>query len=384
MLIANEAKQAVRASPRVPRYRLIESTIGGLVEDGELPGGVRLPNDQQIAACFETSKNTVTRALCALRDRGVVDRVQGSGTYVSRREQAGMGRLVFIGSPQRKPRTTDSIFGEVQQQLARLAFDRHRATLEQWHANPGEADWPQSAIKRVLDQGAAGVFMLPPEARWADQERCAAAMDRLRASGTPLVLLDRDLATRPRRSGFDLVSLDNEHAGFTLGRHLWSCGARRVVIATPLPMPNAVTRRVAGLRAGLAEDAGPGEAVVEAVDLDHMDEAMRRVGPDALVGKDDWYAARAMQRAYEMRLRVPDDLMIAGFDDTVLAAEMAVPLTSIRQPMEAIAEAAFELMTWRQAHPDAEPREVLLTGRLMARRSTGAEAGGGAPSIAVD
>ena len=61
-------------------YRLLATRIGRLADTGELPPGVRLPPERALAAALSVSRNTVALAYQVLRDDGMAESRQGSGT----------------------------------------------------------------------------------------------------------------------------------------------------------------------------------------------------------------------------------------------------------------------------------------------------------------
>jgi len=61
-------------------YRLLATRIGKLADTGELPPGVRLPPERALAAALSVSRNTVALAYQVLRDDGMAESRQGSGT----------------------------------------------------------------------------------------------------------------------------------------------------------------------------------------------------------------------------------------------------------------------------------------------------------------
>jgi len=77
-----------------------------------------------------------------------------------------------------------------------------------------------------------------------------------------------------------------------------------------------------------------------------------------------------MRVLYELGRRVPDEIKVAGFDDSPLARELTVPLTTYAQPVEAIADAAVHLMLTRIQNPAQPAREVIVSGKLVVREST--------------
>jgi DNA-binding transcriptional MocR family regulator len=63
-----------------PLYRLLAARIGRLADTGELPAGIRLPPERALAAALAVSRNTVALAYQVLRDDGMAESRQGSGT----------------------------------------------------------------------------------------------------------------------------------------------------------------------------------------------------------------------------------------------------------------------------------------------------------------
>jgi len=73
-------------------------------------------------------------------------------------------------------------------------------------------------------------------------------------------------------------------------------------------------------------------------------------------------------------IRIPDDVRLVGIDDVSYATLLPVPLTTIRQPTREIGEAALRTMLDRLRTPRLPPREILLDGELVVRKSCGASA----------
>ena len=68
-----------------PMYSRLAHAMRSAIERGELPGGTRLPPERPLAEALEVSRTTVVLAYQRLRDEGLVESRQGSGTWVPRR-----------------------------------------------------------------------------------------------------------------------------------------------------------------------------------------------------------------------------------------------------------------------------------------------------------
>ena len=65
-----------------PLYRLLATRLARLADTGELPAGLRLPPERDLAAALSVSRNTVAAAYQVLRDEGMAESRQGAGTRI--------------------------------------------------------------------------------------------------------------------------------------------------------------------------------------------------------------------------------------------------------------------------------------------------------------
>ncbi|MEW5535958.1 substrate-binding domain-containing protein, partial [Streptomyces virginiae] len=94
--------------------------------------------------------------------------------------------------------------------------------------------------------------------------------------------------------------------------------------------------------------------------------------PTAVFCANDLLALGMLQAVFAAGLRVPEDLAIVGYDDIEFAAAAAVPLTSVRQPAEAMGRTAAEMLA-EETGPDGAAhrhRQVVFEPELVVRRST--------------
>lgn len=92
--------------------------------------------------------------------------------------------------------------------------------------------------------------------------------------------------------------------------------------------------------------------------------------PWAVISANDDMAVQAMTLLREYGLRVPEDVIVVGFDDSVAAQNLDVPLTTVRQPTQAIGRRALEMLLQRLRGEPVEPI-VKVPAELAVRRSCG-------------
>jgi DNA-binding LacI/PurR family transcriptional regulator len=240
----------------------------------------------------------------------------------------------------------------------------------------GSVQYARQLCRQYIDRRVSGVFFAPyellPEHEAANREFAL----MLRDAGIQVVLLDRDFMPFPQRSDFDVVGVDNVLAGSQLASHLIKLGCTRVHFLTrPLSAPT-VPARIAGAREALAAAGLPVSekfvSIGEPTDLAFVRKLMGQNRPEAIICANDHTAALLLRSLHQLKIRVPEDVRVAGVDDVKFATLVSPPLTTIQQPCREIALAAFRAMMERLAEPTLPPRQITLAGRLVIRDSCGA------------
>jgi LacI family transcriptional regulator len=198
---------------------------------------------------------------------------------------------------------------------------------------------------------------------------------QLRTRGIQLVIVD---PTGEPLHDTPSIGATNWSGGLTATRHLLGLGHRRIGVITG---PNEIMcsrARLDGYRAAL-------DAAGVAVDPElirhgafHVQEgiaegrALLRLPdrPTAIFAGNDLQAFGVYQAAREMRLHIPEDLSVVGFDDLPVARWVGPPLTTIRQPLNEMAQSAARLvLSLARGEEPPQPRVELAT-ELVVREST--------------
>jgi len=195
------------------------------------------------------------------------------------------------------------------------------------------------------------------------------------SAGTPLVRLSPGTANGEPCS---VVTNDREISA-EMTRYLGSLGHRRIAFIKGHPNHKAVANRYLGYVDGLkASGLSLDEALVEQGDNSFAsgEAAGRRlleleVPPTAIFAANDDMAAGVMRAAALLGVAVPGRLSVAGCDDISLAIQLCPTLTTIRQPLETMAEhAALALI--RESHKSEQPHGTdIVPATIRIRESTG-------------
>lgn len=359
------------AQPGKPKHGQIYDYVHARIRSGRYGPGQRIPTESELAERFGVSRVTVARALRELEDEGLLQRTRATGTFV--RNAATAGQLLGLIAP-----LTAGAIATVVDEVARLSQQQGYGLLLGRRPHGTDEDlvaYAEELAKRCIESRVVGVFFVPLLLSAEQMSANVRIADAFRDAGIAVVLIDRDVTDYPLRSRLDLVSLDHYLTGHVLAEHLLSLGHREIHFLAASHCASSVSARIAGYRNALARhDIAPlsrwvHRGYVEEPGL--LPQLVRNAGLRACIFSTDHLAARAIRDLNAAGLRIPDEVAIVGTNDDHYAALLDVPLTTIRQPCQALAAAAIGLMSHRLSEPDDAPHEVRLSGELVIRESCG-------------
>lgn len=226
-------------------------------------------------------------------------------------------------------------------------------------------DWPNDdALRGALEYPIDGLIscaMLRGE-----------TVEQFKARGVAMLFYNRS----PPAARIDWIKTDNEAASADLAERLHRAGHRRFLcVAGPQDAPVS-GERVCGFTARLAALGVRHTPVLHA---DYAYEGGKaaflaylagHAMPDAVFCANDQLAMGVLDACrFELKLAVPADISVAGFDNVPEAARPTYDLTSVRQNSVAMARRAVELVLRRIANPGAAARREMVAGQLMTRGS---------------
>lgn len=281
-----------------------------------------------------------------------------------RRKSAGLVGLIV-------PELTNPIFPAFAQ-VIETALARHGFTPVLCTQTPGgvhEDDYTQMLLERSVS-GIIFVSGLHADSL-ADHERYR----QLTARGLPIVLVNgfADDVDAP------YVSCDDLAASELAVAHLVALGHRRIGLAVGPERFVPAIRKIAGFRQAMS-------SLVRAEEVEDLIErslftveggqaAAQRLldkGCTAIVSGSDLMALGAIRAARAGGLRVPDDVSVVGYDDSPLIAFTDPPLTTLRQSVQGMGEAAVRALVDEIAGQPAPRAEYVFRPELVVRGSTGA------------
>jgi len=225
----------------------------------------------------------------------------------------------------------------------------------------------EAAILADLRGRVDGVILTP-----ADESQAAAA--RLLSTGIPTVLLDREIGDG---SLLDSVLIDNVEGARQAASYL--CGLGHVdigVISGPLDTTPGRTRHE-GFMAVLEKEGV--ELALSHIQISNFREeggyqsALRLLAlespPTAIFVANNLMCVGVLRALHDMRVEVPGEVSVVGFDDLRLAELLSPPLTVVARATEEQGALAIRLLLNRLNGGSAKCRRIVLDTRLMIRES---------------
>ncbi len=227
-----------------------------------------------------------------------------------------------------------------------------------WQREAGQIE----AIEAFLNLRTDGVVLGGPRLS-------AHVLDEF-ASQVPTV----SVSTYGRSDRFDTVSNDEVHGANLVVDHLVDLGHERIAHIDAGHAAGGPERRSgfieAMMRYGLAPIVVEGD-FNEAAGLAAAEQLMAlKTPPTAIFAGNDLAATGVLTYLKIIGARVPDDVSVVGYDDTLLAGIGPVSLTTVHQPRQQLGQFAMELLLERLAGR-TDARHELIQPRLVTRSSTG-------------
>lgn len=214
----------------------------------------------------------------------------------------------------------------------------------------------------MRDENVSGVILSPTLP--------ALARFRLNDYPFPVVLVDRC----DRDTAADAVVLDNVDSAYRLTSHLIEQGHRRIGFIYGATSATGRQRHEGYVTAmathGLETLAKAVPATVDAARSAASEWVSRQTLPDALAASNGLILLGVTEALQAAKLRFPDQIALAGFDDLPWTRLVEPGITVIAQPTYDLGRATIDLLLQRIAQPTQAVRRVVLRGELRERGSS--------------
>ncbi|MBA3943071.1 MAG: GntR family transcriptional regulator [Herpetosiphonaceae bacterium] len=365
--------QVNQDKPSIPLHAQLVTYFRERILDGTLPPDSQLPTEIEIARTHHISRNTVRQAMSTLVHEGLLNRVQGSGTFV-RHISASRPKLQHV-----EKRIGVVLMYASDQLSMELLIGIDQAAKSRGYQVSFTCSMESSTqqlrdIERMQAERVSGLIVFP-----VSNETDNPAIARLQGGGLPVVLIDRYLPDCIT----DYVVADNFAGAYRATEHLLILGHTRIgfTYSHDRLATTSIRDRRDGYRAALRDHGVPyderlvfgyptaGEFSDDEPYIAFLSQPDR---PSALHVSTDLEVPILFTAASRCGLRIPEDLAVVGFDDLSFAPYLSPPLTTVAQPrMEIGLRAAHLLINRIEGNPEP-PKHIVVPTNLVVRDSCGA------------
>ena len=325
------------------KYQNLINYIQEQISDGQLGPGEKVPSENQLSEQIHISRQTVRKAIGTLEEDGLVQRIRGSGTYVSFDRQKNLEQRNSIAVV-----TTyvDSyIFPRILQGMQNTLFESGFSV--QIYFTNNTLDREKSILKDLLKRDdVAGVIVEGTKSGLPNPN--LDLYRHLMARKIPLLFFN----TYYPELEAPHVSLNDAEAAYKAVRYLIDKGHQKIGAILKLDDGQGRQRYLGYLKA--MEEAGltVTDSRMVWIDTDESkqlgycrDRILNRVEEcTALLAYNDQIAFQLIRMLTERNIRVPEDVSVISIDDSDLARHSEVPITSLPHPKENLGKKAAETL----------------------------------------
>jgi len=368
----------IRLTDEGSKYQQVKSNIKKWILSGEVDSGGKIPAETQVAEWFGISRHTVRQAIGELVSEGWLYREQGRGTFVhgdNARTASDAVRHGSIGVV--TTYLVDYIFPHIISGIEGCVSER-RQTLSLFSTG-NNVQMERRCLETALAEGVQGFIIEPTKSTHPNPNIDLYLL--MEQKNIPFVMLHSSYV----ELNASVVAMDDAQGSYMVTKHLIELGHQSIAgIFKSDDMQGRARFRgfvkahqdhhvpIQGhwIQTYTTEERDGGAAIFV---QKHFAKGSKP-RPTSVVCYNDEIAVQVISQLRTLGLRVPEDVAVTGFDDSSLAVNSAIPLTTIRHPKDEMGKAAanllFELMENRENM--WVPREHIFPPELVVRASTAA------------
>lgn len=254
-------------------------------------------------------------------------------------------------------------------QLEEQLFDLGYATFI--CGTRGRSGREEAYIKLLLQHKVSGMIFL--YGAFEDHRQLIGNLPKVYIGRTPTYLQQLDDRTV-------VIETNHEESGYIATKHLLDRGCHNILFPTRRPLiTNMLQGREVGFTRALREhgieDAQPYVKVVDTLNEQGGYNSTKQwlqegVKFDGICAANDRFAIGCMRALIEAKVDIPGQVRVIGHDDMLFASYNVMPLSSIRDPQEAICSKAIDSLVAMMDGEKPQCNRFVLQGSVIQRETT--------------
>ena len=330
---------------------------------GEIRPGAKLPSENELAQEYEISRHTVRKALAILVTDGYITTKHGKGTFCSDRmaHRKNSKNIAVVTTY-----ISDYIFPRLIQGMDRILTEQGYSIMLKNTGNSRQKE--AQCLEDILTKDVDGLIIEPSKSQILC--RNMPLYEQLDRMGIPYVFIQGSYLQMKNKP---TILLDDAKGAYLLTKYLIDTGHRQIAGVFKADDSQGAERHKGYVKA--LQEAGMSyqpELVVwfhtedrkvkPAVMVQMMLEAELPI--DAVVCYNDQIAVEVIRMLERIGKKVPEDISVAGFDGTEMAAYYNPAITTIRQPAEIMAKETIKLL-FDSIKKKTKVQQLIFEGELV-------------------
>lgn len=353
------------------KYNKLIDDIKIQIKQKKYQPGDRLPSENAFAKEYEISRQTIRKALKVLEDEGYIFAVHGKGTFVSERvRHTKQSKNIAVITTY----LSDYIFPRVIQGIDKVFSENGYSIILKTTGNSQTVE--ARCIEELLSKDIDGLIIEPSRS----QIYCKhlSLFEQMDEYSIPYLFIQGYFEELSESPG---VLVDDERGGYLITKYLISRGCQNIYGIFKVDDIQGKNRHKGYVKALQeanitydpdkviwfhTEDRGikPREAISSLI--------KRNVKMDSVVCYNDQIAVEVIRTFQVHGLKVPEDVSVTGFDNSFLAKNNIVPITTVSHPQELLGQKAAELMLQmlQREKLDYDDSHIVMEPQIVVRSST--------------
>lgn len=352
------------------KYYIVMESLKNLISDGTIKVGDRLPSENELVEEFSVSRHTIRKALSILEAEGYIEARHGKGTFCIERlkNKKGSRNIAVVTTY-----ISDYIFPLLIQGIDKVLTKEGYSIILKNTANSQKNE--AKALEDIMTKNIDGLIIEPSKSEIFC--RHMHQYEQLDEMGIPYVFLQ---GTYPQMKDKPNIIMDDVKGGYLLTKYLIEQGHKNIVGIFKIDDNQGVARQKGFIKA-LSEEGISYDP--DMVILFHTEDRAKKPAEiirqfikdkkkmDAIVCYNDQIALEVYRVLEAAGVKVPEDISLTGYDDSFIAENGPVKLTTVGHPKQEMGEMIAELLLEKiNGVPETDSKvQRVIEPKLIIRKS---------------
>ncbi|MFD1848596.1 GntR family transcriptional regulator [Oceanobacillus bengalensis] len=360
------------------KHSIVREFIKSKILDGTYVPNQKISSESELMERFNVSRHTVRLAIGDLVNQGWLYRKQGAGTYCAERTEMDASKANQKNIAIITTHISDYIFPSIIRGAeSHLSKNDYHVSLFSTDNNHGNE---KQILEKLLTHHIDGVIIEPTQSAMSNPNiNYYLNLEKL---NIPYIMINAYYDELEPLS----ITIDDEKGGFLQTEHLIEQGHHNILGFFKTDDIQGTRRMKGYLKAHRKNQVQikPSNIITYHTEekmtkpREELEEILSQTGedrPTAIVCYNDELAMILLDVLREKNVKVPEDISLIGFDDSVLSRVSEVKLTTVRHPQSEMGETAAKMMLnlldiKHGLQPDEKVSSIVYEPQLVVRNST--------------